>query len=84
MDIYVVYTECCAHPPQMHSVHTTRVLAELARLMIIRQEEEYWKECGENAPHETSVVTIHKEKLISSYEDLGQMFNQRYEWEGEE
>jgi len=84
MDIYVVYRECYSEPPHMHSVHTTQELAEMARLMILHQEKLYWEESGEEDynPMYASEISIRKEQLITSYKDLGQMFKERYVWDG--
>ena len=83
MDIYVVYTESYSEPPHMHSMHTTRELAEMARLMMLHQEKLYWEKSGEDYnPMYASEISIRKEQLITSYKDLGQMFKERYVWDG--
>ena len=84
MDIYVVYVSYYGDPPLMHSVHTTRELAELTRLMMLYQDKQHWEAHSEgydlsNAPE----IEIRKEQLIASYEDLGEMFKRRYSWDGE-
>ena len=83
MDIYVVYINYYSEPPYMHSVHTTRELAELARLMALHQDKLDWEahEDGYN-PLFAPEITIQKSQLITSYEDLGQMFKMRYSWDG--
>lgn len=84
MDIYVVYENTYSDPPAMHSVHTTKELAELARLMILHQDKLFWEQQGETYDPECApYIEVRKEQLITSYEDLGKMFQMRYVWDGE-
>jgi hypothetical protein len=83
MDIYVVYTQDGPEHPHMHSVHAKKELAEVARLIIIQKDKSYQEEYdGEYHPEYAPEVFIRKERLITSYEGLGQMFKEHYVWDG--
>ena len=83
-DVYVVYTQDGPEHPHMHSVHATKELAEIAKLMIIHQNKLSWAEYygAEYTPLHEPEIFIRQERLIRSYEDLGHMFHQRYVWDG--
>jgi hypothetical protein len=82
MDIYVVY-EQEEGPLSMVSVHATKELAEIARLMHIAQEkEQQMEDYGEYNPQHSPQYHVYKAQLITSDEELLQFFKMRYSWDG--
>lgn len=84
-NVYVVYTQDGPEHPHMHSVHATKELAEIARLVIIQRDKAYREENGEVYSEEYIMeyeVFIKQEPLICSYGDLGKIFHQSYVWDG--
>lgn len=83
MDIYVVYTQDGPEHPHMHSVHATKELAEIAKLIVIQQDKAYQVVNGdEYNPEYAPDVFIRQEPLIRSFDDLRKIFHQRYLWDG--
>lgn len=80
-NVYVVYTQDGPEHPHMHSVHATKELAEIARLVLIHRDREY-QEKNDGAYIMEYEVFIKQEPLICSYGDLGKIFHQSYVWDG--
>lgn len=78
-NIYVVYTQDGPEHPHMHSVHATKELAEIAKLIVIHQEKTYLGE--DYIPEHAPDVFVREEPLISSYGDLEKIFHQSYVWD---
>lgn len=85
MDIYVVYSwEPEGSPAFMESAHTTKENAELARLMYIAKEKEQCVgEYGSYIEEHCKSYQVRKERLITSDEELLQLFKMRYHYDGD-